>query len=138
MFKKIILPVDLTNKHQAALTLAADLAGQGGEITLLHVIELIPGLPPEEEQDFYGRLEKAARTHLQHLATVLQQKNVRTVGEVIIGNRTREVARYAGQSGADLIVLTSPRLDIDNPGPGWGSLSWKIALVAPCPVLLAK
>src|SRR5262249_24308492 len=36
MFKKILLPLDLTDRHTAALRLAADLARQGdGDITLL-------------------------------------------------------------------------------------------------------
>jgi hypothetical protein len=61
VFKKILLPVDLTDKHLPALDVAADLAKQsGGEVLLLHVIEVISGLSMEEERDFYGRLEKRA------------------------------------------------------------------------------
>ena len=49
MFHKILLPLDLTDRHQAALALAAELAGaQEGEIVLLHVIEVPPGLPVSE------------------------------------------------------------------------------------------
>ena len=39
---------------------------------------------------------------------------------------------------ADLIVLTSPRPDPENPVALLGSLSHKIGLLAPCPVLLVK
>ncbi len=62
MFKKILAPIDLTDKHGPALNAAADLAKQaGGEIVLLHVIEVIAGLPLEEDKNFYGRLEQKAR-----------------------------------------------------------------------------
>jgi nucleotide-binding universal stress UspA family protein len=53
MFRRILLPLDLTDKHDGALKRAAELARQsGGEISLLHVIERIPGLEAEEDQQF--------------------------------------------------------------------------------------
>src|ERR1051326_9108272 len=51
MFKRILIPLDLTDKHHAALSKAADLARHSdGRVTLLHVIEVIPGLAVEEEK----------------------------------------------------------------------------------------
>ena len=68
MFKKILVPVDLTDAHQRALEIASSLAGPaGGEVTLLHVIELIHGLPMDEEKDFYQRLARKARAALGRL-----------------------------------------------------------------------
>lgn len=139
MFKKILLPVDLTDKHKPALDVAADLASQpGGEIVLLHVIEVIPGLSMEEERDFYGRLEKKARAHLGRLGEQLKQRKVPWCAEVLCGNRGPEIVRFAGTATVDLIVLTSPRLDPANLQAGWGSLSYKIGLLCQCPVLLVK
>jgi len=63
MFHKILLPVDRSEKHGLALKIAAELAAQsGGEVILLHIVELIPGLAIDEEKDFYRRLDKQART----------------------------------------------------------------------------
>lgn len=139
MFKKILLPVDLTDKHKPALDAAADLARQhGGEIVLLHVIETIPGLAMEEDRDFYGRLEKKARAHLGRLGEQLKQHLVAWQTEVLYGNRVPEIVRFAAARNIDLIVLTSPRLDPADPQAGWGSLSYKIGLLCPCPVLLVK
>ena len=60
MFRKILVPVDLSDRHGQALEIAARLAkASDGEVTLLHVIEMIPGLNLEEERDFYQRLEQA-------------------------------------------------------------------------------
>ncbi len=138
MFKRILIPVDLTEKHQPVLDLAAQLAGPGSEAVLLHVIEAIPGLSAEEVEDFYRRLEKSAREHLQRLGKYLSDRKVAWQSQVLVGARVREVVRYAAEVQADLVMVTAPRLDPDNPGAGWTSLSWKIGLVAPCPVLLVK
>jgi nucleotide-binding universal stress UspA family protein len=139
MFRKILLPVDLTDRHAPALTIAADLAGRAdGQVTLLHVIEVIAGSSVEEERNFYGRLEKAARAHLGRLGEVLKARAIPWRAEVLLGNRVPEVIHYAAASGADLIVLTAPRLEANHPGTGWGSLSFKIGFVCPCPVLLVK
>ena len=62
MFRKILMPVDLTDRHQQALDIAGRFANEGtAEVTLLHVVEIIPGIWPEEEREFYDRIEQAAR-----------------------------------------------------------------------------
>ncbi|MFO0808363.1 MAG: universal stress protein [Gemmataceae bacterium] len=138
MFQKILVPLDLTEKHQPALRIAAELAQQSkGEITLLHVIEVIPGLSHDEERDFYGRLERSARDHLNRYAATLANRNVPCRNEVRYGNRAGEIARFASEEGADLIVLTAPRIEPDKPA-SWGSMSYKLGIVAHCPVLLVK
>jgi hypothetical protein len=58
--------------------------------------------------------------------------------EVRLGNRAREIVRFASDSGSDLIVLTAPNFDPENPAQGWGSMAWRVTLLSPCPVLLAK
>ena len=58
MFKRILMPVDLSDQHDAALNMAAELSrAADGEIVLVHVIEVITGLTVEEERPFYDRLE---------------------------------------------------------------------------------
>jgi nucleotide-binding universal stress UspA family protein len=139
MFRNILLPVDLTDKHRQALEAAADLARQsGGEVTLLHIIEVIPGLEMEEERPFYTRLEKTARKHLEKLGAQLEGKAIRWRAEVRFGTRGPDIVRYAGEAGTDLIVLTSPRFDPERPAAGWGSLSHKLGILSACPVLLVK
>ena len=139
MFNKILVPLDLTDKHQPALAIAAELAQQsGGEVTLLHVIEVIPGLSMDEEKSFYSRLDRAARKHLKRFANALAKRPITCREEILYGNRAREIARYAVETGADLIILTAPRIDPDNPAVSWGSLSYKVGILSQCPVLLVK
>ncbi len=139
MLKHILLPVDLTDKHQKAVVAAADLAAQfGAEVTLLHVVELIPGIAQEEEKEFYKRLERIARKHLERFSAGLTERQLTCRGEVLFGNRTAEVVRYAQERGVDLIIVTAPQVTPANPAAGWGSLSYKIGALAACPVLLVK
>ena len=139
MFKKILVPIDLSDSHQQAIEIAAKLAGEGdGQVTLLHVVEVIPGLWIEEERDFYDRLEAAARAHLSRLGRQLEELHVPRREEVIFGNRAEEIVRYAMEAGVDMIVLSSHRIDLKNPGAGWGTLSYKVGILSQCPVLLVK
>lgn len=139
MFHKILLPVDFSDRHDAALRFAGEMAGAGGgAVTLLHVIEVIAGLSMEEEKDFYERLEKTARTRCQQLAAELTARPVACCLEIRYGNRVAEIVRLAREAECDLIVLTCPRLDLNDPGAGLGSLSYKVSYFAPCPVLLVK
>jgi nucleotide-binding universal stress UspA family protein len=139
MFKHILLPVDLTDRHALALETAVNLARScQGTLSLLHVIELIPGLPREEDRAFYERLERTARQHLARWTERIRRLNAEARGEVQLGNRVTTIVGYAVDHQTDLIVLTAPRFDPENLGSGWGSLSYKISILAPCPVLLVK
>src|SRR5262245_38035415 len=102
MFKNILVPLDLTDRHHSALQAAAELARQsGGKVTLLHVIEVIHGLSMEEDRAFYDRLERAARQHLGRQRTAFQGNTVRCHEEIRYGNRPLEIVRYATEAGAD-------------------------------------
>ena len=139
MFKNILMPVDLTDRHQPALDIAVRLATQSaGAVTLLHVIEIIPGLGLREEREFYSRLERAARDHLAKLGRDLAAHQVPRREEVIFGERAHEIVRYAMETGVDLIVLSSHRIDLQDPDAAWGTVSYKVGILSQCPVLLVK
>jgi nucleotide-binding universal stress UspA family protein len=138
MFQKILLPVGLGEAPQAAIDRAAELAGPKGEVVLLHVIELIAGLPLEEEKSFYRRLEKTAQAHLASLRKLVESRHVSCREEVRIGNRVTGIIRFAAEMQADVIVLLAPRPTPENPMAGWGSLSYKVSFFSSCPVLLVK
>ena len=139
MFKNILVPVDLSDRHHQALEIAARLAKESdGEVTLLHVIELIPGLHLDEERDFYQRLERVAVDHLRQLGRYLEEHHVPRREEIIYGNRAAEIVRYAMDRGVDLIVLSSHRIDPEDLTAGWGTVSYKVGILSQCPVLLVK
>jgi nucleotide-binding universal stress UspA family protein len=139
MFKNILLPVDLTDRHGRVLEMAAEFATQGGgTVTLLHVIEMPAGLTLEEDRAFYNRLERTARSHLDRLGKQLEQRRVGARTEIRYGNRAQETVAYATDTSADLILLTAPRLDPANPAVTLASMSYKLGILSPCSVLLVK
>jgi len=139
MFHKILLPIDLSDRHGRAVEMAAQLAGQSnGEIILLHVIDVIRGLDADEEKSFYGRLKKLAAAHLEKIGNLVKQKHVPFRQKILLGNRGAETVRYARENAIDLIIVTTPPVDPEQIATGWGSLSCKIGLAAACPVLLVK
>jgi nucleotide-binding universal stress UspA family protein len=139
MFKRLLLPLDLTDKHGQAVRTAVELAkSSGGRVILLHVIELIPGLSREDDAAFYGRLEKSAQKHLAKIGKALAAKKVAWQAVILFGHRVAETVRYAREEKCDLVIATAPTFDPGNPAVGWGSLSFKISVLSPAPVLLVK
>ncbi len=118
--------------------LRGELLGGSGTAVLLHVIETIADAPFEDMEDFYQRLEKKARTRMSDLAEELGTGDIDVEQRVIYGKRVREIVTYAQDLQADLIILCSHPLDLDNPQAAWGSISNQVAILAPCPVLLIK
>jgi len=102
------------------------------------VIELIPDLPREEQPDFYDALEQQARQRLQELARRLDEMQVPWHIVILYGPRADEVITYASENAVDLIVLSSHKVDLDQPLTGWATMSYKIGILAQCPVLLVK
>jgi universal stress protein A len=134
-----MVPVDLTDKNIVALNIAAQIAAQNkASITLLHVIETIPDLSFEELQEFYRNLEKKAMNKMNELAERLLEKGLTVHQKVQYGNRAEEIVKYATEHQIDLIVLTSHKVDLENPGRGWGTISYKVGILSQCPVLLVK
>jgi universal stress protein A len=58
--------------------------------------------------------------------------------QVVYGNRTRETVRYAEQNQVDLIIMKSHKVDLEDRAQGWGTISYKVSILAQCPVLLVK
>jgi nucleotide-binding universal stress UspA family protein len=104
----------------------------------LHVVETIEGLSEDEDQEFYDQLESTSREHLKQLTDQVAASGVRSRWEIAFGSDSAEILRYATENDIDLIIVTSPRFDPDNPKASATSLSWKIGMVSPCAVLLMK
>lgn len=143
MFRKILLPVDFTDKNEAALAAALQTAShqepeQRGEVELLHVIETIEHIGFDEMSAFYRGLETRASAKLFAMEERFKAAGIPVHHEILYGKRAETVVRHAEERGTDLIVLSSHRVDRDHPALGWGTISYRIAIVARCPVLLVK
>lgn len=142
MFRKMLVPVDFTEKNEAALSSALEIAGRSdgeeSEIALLHVIETIEHIDFEEMGDFYRGLETRAAAKLFAIAERFQRAEVRVRHEILFGKRAETIVRYAEDHEMDLVILSSHNVDRDHPALGWGTISYRIAIVVRCPVLLVK
>ena len=142
MFRKILLPVDFTEKNEAALASAIEIAGRSdgepSEVTLLHVIETVEHIEFDEMADFYRGLETRAAARLFAMEERFQGAGIRVRHEILYGKRAETIVRFAEEQGMDLMILSSHKVDRDHPALGWGTISYRIAIVARCPVLLVK
>jgi nucleotide-binding universal stress UspA family protein len=139
MFQRILVPVDLTEKSLTAVDMAYEFAAQtGSEVLLLHVIETIEHLQFEELRPFYDRLERSARKGLLEFSEKFVTNKLRIDQAIVFGQRTKEIVNVAIQNRSDLIIMASHRIDPDRPGHDWSSLSYTVAILSPCPVLLVK
>ena len=137
MFRRILVPVDFTKRNLRAVKIAARMASpRGAALTLIHVIERVDAGDDAALEGFYRGLEKSARTKMGTLLAAAGK--VPTHAEVVYGNRVDEVLRLADENRTDLIVMGSHRVDRRHPGQNWGTISYKIGILARCPVLLVK
>jgi nucleotide-binding universal stress UspA family protein len=142
MFRNILVPVDFTLKNEASLNTALDLArkasGDPARITLLHVIETIEHVEFEELKDFYRGLETRAAAKLFGMEERFKAAEVPVYHEILYGKRAEAIVNHAEEREMDLIVLSSHKVDRDHPALSVGAISYRIAIVARCPVLLVK
>jgi universal stress protein A len=107
-YKKILLVVDLSEDSQIIGERAKAIAN-GGEITLLHVVEYVPVEPMGEALlptvQIESELVARARTKLTELAERLGLQNSRQLVET--GSIKAEIIRTAQRLACDLIVLGS-------------------------------
>lgn len=139
MFQNILVPTDFSDGDGHALDIAVKLCSMGnGKIHLLHVIEVIANTTFEEFKDFYTKLEKRAFKDLDKMIARFGGTDAHPVPAVIYGNRAQEILRYADENQIDLIIMKSHRIDVEDRAQGWGTISYKVGILAQCPVMLVK
>jgi nucleotide-binding universal stress UspA family protein len=138
-FGRILVPLDFTNRDRATLKTALLVAGASrATTTLIHVVYVPDKVALRDLRDLYRELaEKGHRKLLRHAARFRRERLPVDV-EVVAGIPLDEILEYARNDGTDLIVLSSHPVEPERPVPGWDTLSYKIAALCRCPVLLAK
>jgi nucleotide-binding universal stress UspA family protein len=139
VFSRILVPTDLTDRAARSLKLALALAqDRPASVTLVHVVQQVPGLPPGEMRAFYDRLVKKSRRGLARAAKLFAARGITVRSEVLVGEPAREIVRAAAAARADLIVMGSHRVNPKRRGMGWGTTSYKVGILCRCPILLVK
>jgi nucleotide-binding universal stress UspA family protein len=138
MYRHVLVPVDLTDVNRLAVEAASKLAQGGSKVTLFHVVETLADGDFEELRDFYDRLRVRAEEAMERWRSELAAAGIEAGVEIVFGHRTREILGFAMESGCDLIVLTSHRVDREHPKGGLGTISHQVALLADCAVLMVR
>ena len=139
MFSRLLVPLDFTAENEPAIVIALETARRdGAEVTLLHVIEIVEHMDFEEMSDFYRKLEARAAAKLQVLTDRFTAAGVRARYEIVFGRRVGSILEQAVSEKTDLIVLSSHLVDREHPALGLGTISYQVAIIARCPVLLVK
>ena len=139
MFRRILVPIDLSENSLRAVDLAYEFATQfGAEVILLHVIETIEHVQFDELKPFYERLERSAQKGLLEFSERFVANKLPVDQALVYGHRTKEIIDYAMGNRIDLVIIASHRIEPDRPGHDWSSISYSVAILSPCPVLLVK
>lgn len=104
MYKNIIVPIALDHERDvdAALAIGAALKAEGGKITALNVIDLLPSYATEY----------LPADHLENQTDGVANDIRAVVGDradvaVVHGHSGRTILQYADDNNADLIVIAS-------------------------------
>jgi nucleotide-binding universal stress UspA family protein len=94
-------------------------------------------MPYEEFEDFYQGLEKQAEADLEP-ATKQAPGESHVETRIVFGKRVQEILRFAEANEVDLLVLQSHPIDPTDLTRNWGTISYRVAILATCPVMLVK
>lgn len=136
MYKKIIVPVDITQieKGEKILRSAANLLYTGGTIILLNVVEDVPGyLVSDYTTEMMVEARQKADTALVDLRGKL---GVEAEIEIRQGSPAREILAAAEEHGADLVIVASHVPDLSN--YFIGATADRVVRHAKCSVLIDR
>ena len=122
MYKRILVPLDGSERAEQILPHAENLATKGkSTVILLYVIEPVapsftPGMsmmvaaPPQELEIYWKNMqaaEKEANEYLQKQAATLLKKEIKTEAVVLRGEPVNSIVNTAREKDVDLIAMTS-------------------------------
>ena len=137
-YKHLLIPLDFTSKHDAVLSNAREMAKtSGARITLIHVVEPVDSFEDSPVDTFTEELAREAEGHLGERARSLREEGIDVGIENRIGNRAKEIITFTVDEGVDMILLNSHIITPER-HDRMISLSYQVALLAPCAVLLLK
>lgn len=135
--KRTVVPIDFSDLSYSALDKAVEIAGDSGEV---HVIHVLTELSTMEPGNLYGTVtdEERIKSTVEYLTKKLSDEKYSGVQmHAVVGDAGREITAFAEREGADLIVIPSH-------GYGFlkhlllGSVAERVVRLAHCPVLVLR
>ncbi len=134
--KKIVVPIDFSEESFAAIDQALQMVDEPTHVNLVHVLV---DLPPNEPGIVWSVVDKETRIrHARKAFAERRSENHKALElQVLVGDPGEEIAEFAQDIGADLIVMPShgrtglKRILI-------GSVAERVIRLAHCPVLVLR
>lgn len=136
MFKKILVPIDLSHNELGAqmINLAKEIGGDSAEIVLTHIVHDIPTYAAVEiSGELLDKTHKWAKAELEKLA---KDNSVTGAADLRHGSAGTAILEAATEHGVDLIIIGSHK-----PGVAdyfLGSTAGRVVRHAQCPVLVMR
>ncbi len=145
MYRKILAPIDGSDRAKLAAAHAADLAKKlDAELTLLHVVPHLPAYVNRYsdhlgsvEQTLLEEFSKEGEKTLTEIKWALTKKDIKAHTILVIGNPAEEICKIAEEESFDLIVMGSRGLG-EIKAYIMGSVSSRVVRHAKCPVLIYR
>jgi len=136
MYKKILIPVDGSEKASLAAHQAAELASiLGSEVTLFHVV---PVLPVDRFRSIVIEESRSqGKELLEQSSKELEEFNITIDTDMVPGHPADAICLKARVDKYDLIIMGSRGLS-GVKGYLMGSVSSAVTRYAPCPVLVVR
>lgn len=136
MYKNIIVPIDLDKAENGKVMLdkVKELADEGGKVTVVNVVEDMPGLITAEIPE--ELIQKAALTGRSSLVDMVKAAGLTADVQIRSGRPHRAIVNLADEIGADLVLIAS-----HDPGVQdylLGSTAAGVVRHAKCSVLVAR
>lgn len=138
-FQHILIPLDFTERNDAVLEAAYDLAAETNtRLTLIHVVEPIGDGSDKELATFTQKLSKDAEEQLRARAARFDDLDISIACENRVGKRNAEIVAFATDEKVDLILMNTHLITAETAPRSAFSLSHQVALLAPCAILMMK
>lgn len=146
MLKHVMVTLDGSELAEQALEYAERILPEGGQITLLSVVDVpdiqvytmydMPLLVKEMDYDqFVNKVESGMKEYLDGLVKSLHQRGLHAETKILAGDPAQVIVDQAAKSKVDTIVMsTHGRSGLSR----WlfGSVTQKVLNAMPCPVLV--
>jgi len=143
MFKRLLVPLDVSELAEMALPYTEELAAKlGSEVVLIHVRTLADGPDKPDHRAYISRMVATTEQHIKKSPSLPPGENVK-VSSAIVGSPgllthpAEEILDYAEKENISLIIMaTHGRTGIRR----WalGDTANKVARASKCPVLLIR
>ena len=136
MYRNILVPLNRTKFDEDAVDTAINLAKTyNGNITLIHVFEILPLLKKDREIE-YKNLKDKSVTYLNPIKEKIEGQKIPAKVEIKTGQPGLVICKYIEKNNIDLVVV--PVYDRDKATIYVGSLADMLFKHSPKPVLIVR